>query len=90
MQSGISLKMDGTLRVFGDHRWTHARSLEFDVELGDPINTTYGPHNWIVTDWSYNGTANATVWGNTTGYGNTSWWSEWQGKVPGVNYTYPE
>jgi|Deesub1362B_J571_1020462.scaffolds.fasta_scaffold01365_1 hypothetical protein len=70
--------------------WTHARSLEFDVGLGDPITTDYGPHNWTVTNWSYNGTANAIVWGDTYGTNaSTSYDSGvWPGEVPGVSYTY--
>ena len=70
--------------------WTHARSLEFDVGLGSPITTDYGPHNWTVTSWTYNGTANATVWGDTYGTNaSTSYDSGvWLGEVPGVSYTY--
>ncbi|RLI84883.1 MAG: hypothetical protein DRO98_07970 [Archaeoglobales archaeon] len=48
--------------------WTHARSIEFVVGLGNPI-TQNGLHNWTVTEWTYNGTAKAVVWGNTTGNG---------------------
>ncbi|MFW6194388.1 MAG: hypothetical protein ACOC5L_02590 [Halobacteriota archaeon] len=68
--------------------WTHARSLEFDVGLQKPITTESGTHNWTVDNWDYNGTANATSWGNTTGYGTSSSWSEWPGEVPGVDYEY--
>ena len=68
--------------------WTHARSLEFDIGMGDPFTTPEGPHNWTVTNWKYNGTAKATVWGNTSGYGSTSYYSEWPGEVEGVSYTY--
>ena len=64
--------------------WTHARSLEFDVSLGEPATTATGPHNWTITNWDYNGTAKATVWGNTSGYGNTSYYSEWPGNVDNI------
>jgi hypothetical protein len=64
--------------------WTHARSLEFDVGLGSPITTTYGPHNWTVTSWATNETARATVWGNTTGYGSTSYYTDWPGNVNNI------
>jgi hypothetical protein len=70
--------------------WTHTRSLEFDVGLGSPITTDYGPHNWTVTSWSTNGTANATVFGDVWGTNaSTSYDSGvWPGEVPGVSYTY--
>ena len=61
--------------------WTHARSLEFDVGVGDPMATETGMHNWTVSEWSVNGTANATVWGNTTGTGETTYWDDWPGNV---------
>ena len=64
--------------------WTHARSLEFDIDVGDPQTTTTGVHNWTMSEWSVNGTANATVWGNTTGTGSTSYWDEWQGDVDSI------
>lgn len=64
--------------------WTHARSLEFDIGIGDPLTTETGVHNWTVSEWSVNGTANVTVWGNTTGAGNTSYWSEWPGNVDSI------
>ena len=68
--------------------WTHARSLEFDVGLGDPITTATGPHNWTMTNWDVNGTAQATVWGDTYGSNaSTSYDGDvWPGDVPGVNY----
>jgi len=67
--------------------WTHAVSLEFDVGLEDDAITEYGPHNWTITDWSYNGTTYAIVWGNTTGYGSTTYDSSvWPGTNPS-NYT---
>jgi len=70
--------------------WTHARSIEFDIGLGEPITTDAGPHNWVLSNWAVNGTANATVWGNTTGAATTTYGSiDWQGEVPGVNYEYP-
>jgi len=52
--------------------WTHAKSIEFDITLEDQIETEYGPHNWTITVWGPNGTANAVVWGNSTGYGTTA------------------
>gem|GEM_PF-6793140 len=65
--------------------WTHARSLEFAIGLGDPATTPNGPHNWTVTNWDCNETAKATVWGNTTGYGATDYDSiEWLGNVDNV------
>ena len=74
--------------------WTHARSLEFDVGLGDTITTDYGPHNWTLTNWDYNGTARATVWGDTYGINATTSYpgdlDVWPGIVPGVSYTWGE
>jgi hypothetical protein len=64
--------------------WTHAQSLEFNIDIGDPMTTGTGVHNWTMSDWSVNGTANATVWGNTTGAGGTSYWSEWPGNVDDI------
>jgi hypothetical protein len=64
--------------------WTHARSLEFDIGLDSPVTTETGVHNWTMSNWAVNGTANATVWGNTTGAGNTSYWSEWPGNVDNI------
>ena len=62
--------------------WTHARSIEFDIGFGKPFTTEEGPHNWTVTEWTHNGTAKATVWGNTTGNGTTTYGSiEWPGNV---------
>lgn len=61
--------------------WTHARSLEFDVGLEDDVTTDTGVHNWTVINWDYNGTANATSWGNTTGYGQAQSWNGWPGKL---------
>jgi hypothetical protein len=65
-------------------RWEHARRLEFDVGLDSPVTTETGVHNWTMSNWAVNGTANATVWGNTTGAGNTSYWSEWPGNVDNI------
>lgn len=65
--------------------WTHRRSLEFDVGLDEPVTTTSGVHNWTMTNWTVNGTATATVWGNTTGAGNTTYYSDnWPGDVDGI------
>jgi hypothetical protein len=61
--------------------WTHARSLEFDIGIGGLMTTETGVHNWTMTNWSVNGTANVTVWGNTSGAGSTSSWDEWPGNV---------
>ena len=69
--------------------WTHARVIEFNVTLGNPITTSTGQHNWSVTNWKSNGTAWVIVYGNTTGYGSTSLVNiTWPGKVPGANYQY--
>ena len=68
--------------------WTHARSLEFDVGLPDDpdeMTTPTGVHNWTMSNWSVNGTANATVWGNTTGAGNTTYYSDnWPGNLDSI------
>ena len=50
--------------------WTHRYSLEFNAtpELELP------PAHFNVTDWSINGTYNATVYGNGSGVGSTSGW----------------
>ena len=64
--------------------WTHARVLEFDIDVGDPQTTSAGVHNWTMSEWSVNGTANVTVWGNTTGAGGTSYWDEWPGDVDNI------
>jgi len=64
--------------------WTHRRSLEFDVGLDSPVTTDAGVHNWTLSNWSVNGTVNATVWGNTTGAGSTNYNSEWPGGVNGI------
>jgi nitrate/TMAO reductase-like tetraheme cytochrome c subunit len=64
--------------------WTHARSLEFVVGIGSPMTTEYGPHNWTLTQWNVNGTAYATVWGNTTGYGSTTYTDNWPGDVDNI------
>lgn len=63
--------------------WTHARSLEFDIGIGTPMTTDVGVHNWTLSNWAVNGTANAIVWGNTTGAGNTSG-TNWPGNVDGI------
>ena len=64
--------------------WTHARSLEFDVDIGEPQTTPMGVHNWSMSNWTTNGSASATVWGNTTGTGSTSYWDEWPGNVDDI------
>ena len=64
--------------------WTHARSLEFDVGLDEPVTLEpSGVHNWTMTNWAVNGTANATVWGNTTGFGSTNG-TGWPGDIDGI------
>ncbi len=70
--------------------FSHRRSLEFKVDLEADVTTDHGPHNWNITEWSTNGTAYATVYGDTYGTnGSTSYNSSvWPGTVPGVNYTY--
>jgi hypothetical protein len=64
--------------------WTHARSLEFNIGTGNPVTTDVGVHNWTMSEWSVHGTANVTVWGNTTGAGSTSYGAEWPGTVEGI------
>jgi hypothetical protein len=64
--------------------WIHARSLEFNVGIGSPMTTAYGPHNWTLIQWNVNGTAYTTVWGNTTGYGSTTYTENWPGSVDDV------
>jgi len=64
--------------------FTHKRSLEFVVGLENTITTTYGPHNWSVTAWQANRTAYATVWGNTTGSGTTTYTANWPGNVDSI------
>lgn len=62
--------------------WTHRVSLEFNVtpEFSLP------PTHFNVSNWNVNGTANSTVWGNTTGNGTTVWGNiAWPGENPG-NY----
>lgn len=64
--------------------WTHARSLEFDIDVGSPQTTATGVHNWTMSNWATNGTASATVWGNTTGAGSTSYSSDWPGNIDDI------
>ncbi|MFP4559087.1 MAG: hypothetical protein ACLFO6_06300 [Archaeoglobaceae archaeon] len=61
--------------------WTHARAIEFDIGVQKPVVTDAGTHNWTVDNWDYSGTANATSWGNTTGFGNSTIWNEWPGDI---------
>ncbi len=69
--------------------WTHARSLEFDVNITNPATLSNGVHNWNITKWKINGTAWAIVYGNTTGYGATNLTNvTWPGVIPNVNYQY--
>ncbi len=64
--------------------WTHARSLQWDVGIGTPQTTSSGVHNWTMSKWSTNGTAKATVWGNTSGNGSTSYHGNWPGNVDSI------
>ncbi len=64
--------------------WHHKRSLEFDVNITNPVTLSNGVHNWTISDWKVNGTATAISWGNTSGYGNTSYWSGWPGNVSNI------
>ena len=69
-------------------KWTHKRSLEFDVGLDDTTTTPAGVHNWNMTNWTVTGTASATVWGNTTGSGSTNESEiDWPGNVSDI-YTF--
>ncbi len=65
--------------------WEHKRSLEFNVTINNPVTLSNGVHNWTVTNWKVNGTAVATVWGNTTGYGATNLSNiTWPGNVNNI------
>lgn len=65
--------------------WTHSRSIEFEIGLGDTITTDYGPHNWTITNWQINGTAYAITWGNTSGFGTTEYNSSvWPGNIDNI------
>jgi len=57
--------------------WTHRVSLEFNCtpEFDLP------PAHFNVTDWAVNGTTNATVYGNTSGFGATNS-TYWPGENP--------
>jgi len=57
--------------------WHHKRSLEFDVNITNPVTLSNGVHNWTISNWAVNGTAVAVSWGNTSGYGNTTYNSSW-------------
>jgi len=54
-------------------RWHHKRSLEFVVNITNPVTLSSGVHNWSVSNWSVNGTAIATVWGSSNGSGSISY-----------------
>lgn len=65
--------------------WTRARSMEFEAFPGVPSVTEFGPHNWTLTEWQYNGTARSVVWGNTSGYGSTDLSElEWPGGIDSI------
>ncbi len=69
--------------------WKHKRSIEFSVTISNPVTVSYGVHNWNVSDWSVNGTALVTVYGNTTGFGATSSANiTWPGVIPNTSYVY--
>ena len=57
--------------------WTHRVSLEFNATPEFELP----PAHFNVTDWAVNGTANVTVYGNTTGFGATNS-TYWPGKNP--------
>ena len=61
--------------------WTHRVSLEFNCTPEFELPPTH----FNVSNWNVNGTANVTVYGNTTGFGATNS-SAWPGKNPN-NYT---
>ena len=62
-------------------KWTHRTGIEVNVTVD---YDSYPPSHFNVSDFAANGTAEATVWGNTTGAGSTSSWSEWPGNVDGI------
>lgn len=69
--------------------FSHKRSIEFDIGFAEDytdaenLTTESGMHNWTITNWAANGTAYATVWGNTTGNASTTYnASVWPGKNP--------
>ena len=57
--------------------WTHRVSLEFNCTPEFELPPTH----FNVSNWNVNGTANVTVYGNTTGFGATNS-SAWPGKNP--------
>ena len=62
--------------------WHHKRSLEFEVNISNPITLSNGVHNWTITSWKVNGTAVAISWGNASGNGSISYSSStwpWSG-----------
>ena len=61
--------------------WTHRTSIEVNVTVDYDL---YPPTHFNVSDFTANGTAEATVWGNTTGAGSTSYWNEWPGNVDDI------
>lgn len=62
--------------------FSHTRSLEFKAGQGYPVTTNHGTHNWTVTEWTANGTAYATTWGNTSGNSTTTYGEvEWPGNI---------
>ncbi len=69
--------------------WEHKRCIEFTVNISSPITVGYGVHNWNVSDWRVNGTALVTVYGNTTGFGDTNLANiTWPGVIPNTSYVY--
>ncbi len=76
--------------------FSHKRSLQFDVGFAgdytsaENLTTDSGMHNWTVDNWAANGTAYATIYGDTTGENVSTSYnaSMWPGNVSGVNYNY--
>jgi len=65
--------------------WHHKRSLEFVVNITNPVTLSSGVHNWTISNWAVNGTATAISWGNTTGNGSTSLSNiVWPGNVSNI------
>ena len=58
--------------------WHHKTSLEFVVNITNPVTLNNSVHDWNISDWSVNGTATAISWGNATGNGsvtyNSNYW----------------
>lgn len=59
--------------------WAHATTLEFKV-----VTSKFEVSKWDIKELEVNGTANVTVWGNTSGEGTTSR-ENWPGDVDSGN-----